>query len=119
MRFKHILDQCNLFRGVLEIMIRQSLRRQAMHGCAQVEHTTRDQSNEPVVVEEGSLMPAFERLLRNDLFSLEAEWQVSATGRSLRTDRSTRNGSTHMEREVLLFNGMLKGVTLILAPAKS
>lgn len=30
----------------------------------------------------------------------------------------TRNGVTHLEREVSPFNRMLKGITLVLAPVK-
>lgn len=109
-------EQRDLFRGALEMMILQSLRRQPMHGYALVQHIKK-QSNELLLVEEGSLYPALQRLLKKDL--LRAEWQVSATGRKVRTYRITRSGVRHMEREVSLFHRMLKGIALVLAPAKS
>ena len=109
-------EQRDLFRGALEIMILRSLRRQPMHGYALVQHI-RKQSNELLLVEEGSLYPALQRLLKKNF--LTAEWQVSPTGRKVRTYRITRSGVRHLEREVSLFNRMLKGIALVLAPVKS
>jgi len=109
-------EQRDLFRGALEIMILRSLRRQPMHGYALVQHIKK-QSNELLLVEEGSLYPALQRLLKKEF--VRAEWQVSATGRRVRTYHITRSGVRHMEREVSLFNRMLKGITLVLMPAKS
>jgi len=109
-------EQRDLFRGALEIMILQSLRRQPMHGYALVQHI-KQQSNELVLVEEGSLYPALQRLLKKDL--VRAEWQTSATGRRVRTYRITRSGAKHLEREVSMFNRMLRGIALVLAPAKT
>jgi PadR family transcriptional regulator, regulatory protein PadR len=108
--------QRDLFRGALEIMILQSVRRQPMHGYALVQHI-KQQSDELLLVEEGSLYPALQRLLKKDL--VRAEWHVSASGRRVRTYRITRNGVKHLEHEVTLFNRMLKGIALVLAPAKS
>ena len=50
-------DSRDLFRGALEMMILQSLRRQPMHGYALVQHI-KERSNELLQVEEGSLYPA-------------------------------------------------------------
>jgi transcriptional regulator len=116
MESKSTSEQRDLFSGALEIMILQSLRRQPMHGYALVQHIKR-QSNELLLIEEGSLYPALQRLLKKDF--LTAEWQTSATGRWVRTYKITRKGVLHMEREVSLFNQMLKGIALVLAPVKS
>ena len=109
-------EQRDLFRGALEIMILQSLQRRPMHGYALVQHI-KQRSNELLLVEEGSLYPALQRLLRQGF--VKAEWQISSTGRRVRTYRITRTGEKHLEREVSLFNRMLKGITLVLAPVKS
>jgi transcriptional regulator len=109
-------EQRDLFRGALEIMILQSLQRQPMHGYALVQHI-KDRSDGILLVEEGSLYPALQRLLKQEL--LKAEWQISSTGRRVRTYRITRMGEKHLEREASLFNRMLKGITLVLAPVKS
>jgi PadR family transcriptional regulator len=109
-------EQRDLFRGALEIMILQSLQRRPMHGYALVQHI-KQRSNELLLVEEGSLYPALQRLLRQGF--VKAEWQISSTGRRVRTYRIISSGEKHLEREVSLFNRMLKGISLVLAPVKS
>jgi len=108
-------EQRDLFPGSLEIMILQSLRRQPMHGYALAQHIKR-QSAELVLVEEGSLYPALQRLLQQN--HVKASWQISSTGRKVRTYQLTPRGVLHLERELSLFKRMLKGITLVLSPAK-
>ena len=55
-------EQRDLFRGALEMMILESLRRQPMHGYALVQHI-KQQSHDLLQVEEGSLYPALQRML--------------------------------------------------------
>ena len=98
------------------MMILQSVRRQPMHGYALVQHI-KQRSNELLQVEEGSLYPALQRLLKEDL--LKAEWQLSATNRRVRTYKITPAGTKHLEREVSRFEQMLEGIHLVLTPAES
>ena len=109
-------DQRDLFRGALEMMILRSLLREPMHGYALVQHI-KQRSNELLQVEEGSLYPALQRLLREGL--LKAAWETSATNRRVRTYRITTAGKKHLEREMSSFERMLEGIALVLAPAKS
>ena len=109
-------DQRDLFRGALEMMILQSLRRQPMHGYALVQHI-KHRSNDLLQVEEGSLYPALQRMLKEDL--LKAEWETSPANRRVRTYRITPAGIRHLEREVSSFERMLKGINLVLDPAES
>jgi PadR family transcriptional regulator PadR len=106
----------DLFRGALEMMILQSLRRQPMHGYALVQHI-KQRSNELLQVEEGSLYPALQRMLKDNL--VKAHWETSASNRRVRTYRITPAGIKHLEREVSSFEQMLKGINLVLAPAES
>ena len=106
----------DLFRGALEMMILQSLRREPMHGYALVQHI-KQRSNELLQVEEGSLYPALQRMLKDNL--LKAQWETSASNRRVRTYRITPAGIKHLEREVSSFEQMLKGINLVLAPAES
>ena len=53
----------DLFPGALEIMILQSLRRKPMHGYALVKHI-KQVSDDLLQVEEGSLYPALQRMLK-------------------------------------------------------
>jgi PadR family transcriptional regulator, regulatory protein PadR len=109
-------DSRDLFRGALEVMILQSLRRQPMHGYALVQHI-KQRSNELLQVEEGSLYPALQRMLRDNL--VKAQWETSASNRKVRTYRITPAGIKHLEREVSSFEQMLKGIHLVLSPAES
>jgi DNA-binding PadR family transcriptional regulator len=70
-------------------------------------------SSDLLRVEEGSLYPALQRLLKAGL--LRAEWGVSSTNRRVRTYRLTRAGAKHLATEVSRFEQMLKGVTQVLA----
>lgn len=106
----------DLFRGALEMMILQSLRQRPMHGYALVQHI-QQRSNDLLQVEEGSLYPALQRMLRDNL--VRAQWETSATNRRVRTYRITPAGIRHLEREVTSFEQMLKGIRLVLAPAES
>jgi hypothetical protein len=119
MGFRHILDQRNLFRGVLEIRIRQSLRRQPVHGGARVEHTTEYQSDEPVVAEV-RIPHAHEATSVEKRSFFPRGGVASLPHRSKRENRPEPSKRLDApEPEVSLFNRMLKGVTLILAPVKS
>jgi PadR family transcriptional regulator, regulatory protein PadR len=109
-------DSRDLFRGALEMMILQSLRRQPMHGYALVQHI-KQRSNELLQVEEGSLYPALQRMLKDNL--VKAQWETSASNRRVRTYRITPAGIKHLEREVSSFEQMLKGIHLVLSPAES
>jgi PadR family transcriptional regulator, regulatory protein PadR len=109
-------EQRDLFRGALEMMVLQSLLRQPMHGYALVQHI-KQRSNELLQVEEGSLYPALQRLLKDG--QVKAEWEISASNRKVRTYRITPAGMKHLEREVSSFERMLEGITLVLSPSKS
>jgi len=67
-------------------------------------------------VEEGSLYPALQRMLRGKL--VKAEWEISPSNRRVRTYRITPAGMRHLEREVSSFEQMLKGINLVLSPAE-
>src|SRR5258708_33258864 len=71
-------QQRDLFPGALEMMILQTLKQQRLHGYALAQHIKRT-SNELLQVEEGSLYPALQRMLKEGW--VEAEWGVSATNR--------------------------------------
>jgi len=102
----------DLFPGALEMMILQSLRLKPMHGYALVKHI-QQVSDDLLQVEEGSLYPALQRMLKAGL--LESEAGISAKGRPTRIYRLTEAGVRHLEREVASFEKMLAGVTRVLA----
>jgi len=104
----------DLFPGALEMMILESLRRQPAHGYALVQHI-QQRSNNLLQVEEGSLYPALQRLLKARL--VKAEWTVSpSTNRRVRVYEITRGGLRHLEREISRFDRMLEGIQMVLGP---
>jgi len=109
-------EQRDLFPGALEMMILRSVEREPMHGYALVQHI-KQRSNELLQVEEGSLYPALQRMLREGL--VKAEWQISASNRKVRTYRITPAGKKHLERELSRFERMLTGITSVLSPAEA
>jgi transcriptional regulator len=106
----------DLFPGALEVMILQSLRLRPMHGYALVKHI-KQVSDNLLQVEEGSLYPALQRMLREGW--LESEMGVSAKGRPTRIYRLTEAGVRHLEEEVMSFDRMFAGITRVLAVARA
>src|SRR5215813_3358250 len=94
----------DLFPGALEMMVLRTLKRQPLHGYALAQHIKRT-SNDLLQVEEGSLYPALQRLLKQDL--LKAEWGTSSTNRRVRIYRLTPAGAKHLQREISTFERML------------
>jgi len=109
-------EQRDLFPGALEMMIIRTVKRQPLHGYALVQHIKRA-SNHLLQIEEGSLYPALQRLLKDGL--LKAEWGVSATNRRVRIYKITPAGAKHLQREVSSFEKMLDGISRVLVPVKS
>ncbi len=102
----------DLFPGALEMMILQSLRRRPSHGYALVQHI-KQTSQDLLQIEEGSLYPALQRLLKEGL--VKAEWGVSATKRRIRVYKLTAAGAKHLELQVSSFERMFEGITRVLA----
>ena len=108
--------QRDLFPGALEMMILRTLKRQPLHGYALVQQIKRT-SNDLLQIEEGSLYPALQRLLKQEF--VKAEWSTSATNRRVRIYKLTAAGAKHLEHQVSSFERMLEGITRVLAPGAS
>ena len=102
----------DLFPGALEMMVLRLVQHEPLHGYALVQRI-KQVSNDMLQVEEGSLYPALQRLLKARL--LQAEWGVSATNRRVRTYRITPAGRKHLAVQVSSFEQMLEGISLVLA----
>lgn len=104
----------DLFPGALELMILQTLSRRPMHGYALAQHI-KGVSDDLLQIEEGSLYPALQRLLKAKL--VKAEWSISAsTNRRVRVYQITKAGLRHLEREISSFDRMLEGIQMVLGP---
>jgi PadR family transcriptional regulator PadR len=109
-------EKRDLFPGALEMMVLRTLKLRPLHGYALVQHIKRT-SNDLLQIEEGSLYPALQRLLKEGL--VKAEWGISETNRRIRIYELTGKGAEHLDREVSSFERMLEGITRVLAPSKS
>ena len=99
-----------------EMMILESLRRQPAHGYALVQHI-QQRSKNLLQVEEGSLYPALQRLLKAKM--VKAEWRISSsTNRRVRVYEITKTGLQHLEQELSGFDRMLEGIQMVLGPAR-
>jgi len=103
----------DLFPGALEMMVLRLLKQEPSHGYALVQRIQQGSHN-LLQVEEGSLYPALQRLLKEGL--VQAEWSVSATNRRVRIYRLTPAGAKHLTQEVSSFARMFEGINLILTP---
>jgi PadR family transcriptional regulator PadR len=104
-----------LFPGALEMMILQTLRRGPIHGYALAQRI-KDCSDDLLQVEEGSLYPALQRLLKDN--AVVAEWGVSARNRQVRIYKITPAGRKQLERETSSFQRMLDGIARVMKPVR-
>jgi PadR family transcriptional regulator, regulatory protein PadR len=109
-------DRRDLFSGALDLMILHSLRLKPMHGYALAKHI-KQASDDLLQIEEGSLYPALQRLLREGL--LESKAGISAKGRPTRIYRLTNSGRQRLQHEISSFEKMFTGITRVLAVAKA
>jgi PadR family transcriptional regulator PadR len=107
-------DRQDLFPGALEMMVLQTLRLGPLHGYALAQAIKRA-SDDLVHVEEGSLYPALQRMLKAGW--LTAEWGLSERNREVRVYKLTRDGRKQLERKVAAFERLLTGITKVLRPA--
>ena len=107
----------NDLQGTLDLLILKTLSQMvSLHGYGIVLHIQRV-SDELLHVEEGSLYPALQRLLKAKL--VKAEWGVSSTNRRVRTYQITAAGLRHLENQISSFERMFEGIALVLNPGKS
>lgn len=95
-------------------MILRVLQRQPMHGYA-VTQEVKSASQDLLQVEEGSLYPALQRMLKDGW--VKAEWTQSSTNRRVRLYTVTPAGRKHLQLEVSRFEDMLEGIRRVLSPA--
>jgi len=98
------------------MMILQTLRREPMHGYA-LAQVIKQTSGDLLQIEEGSLYPALQRMLKAGWVA--AEWGISARNRRVRIYRIMHTGRKQLEREVSSFDRMLDGIRRVMRPAES
>jgi PadR family transcriptional regulator, regulatory protein PadR len=99
-------------RGTLDVLILKSLMWGPLHGYA-ITGFIRRQSDDALLVEEGTLYPALWRLESKGL--LEAEWGLSENNRKAKFYKLTRAGRKHLQSEVRTWEAYASAVSKVLA----
>ena len=105
-----------LFPGALEMMVLQTLRGRPLHGYAIAQHIQQT-SDELLQIEEGTLYPALQRLLREgwvqaELGYLAHQWRV-------RIYKITAAGRKQLQCEMSSFERMLNGIARVMGPSET
>jgi len=88
--------QLELIRGTLDVLILKALVWGPLHGYA-ITNLIRRQTDQALLVEEGTLYPALWRLENKGL--VEAEWGLSENNRKAKYYRLTADGRRHLHHE--------------------
>jgi PadR family transcriptional regulator PadR len=99
------------FRGTLDVLILKALVWGPLHGYA-ITSFIRRQSDDALLVEEGTLYPALWRLENKGL--LEAEWGLSENNRKARFYRLTPEGRRQLRHEVKVWQAYATAVGKVL-----
>ncbi len=82
--------------GSLDMLILKTLTRANLHGYAMVQKIRQD-SDDQILIEEGSLYPALQRLELNGW--INGEWALTPAGRRARIYKLTPQGRKQLTRE--------------------
>jgi transcriptional regulator len=102
-----------LVPGTLEMLILGTLTRGPMHGYG-IAQRIRNASDSALSVEEGSLYPALQRLLRKGWVT--AKWGMTGLNRRARIYTLTRDGRKQLGIEMEEFRLVTKAIERVLAP---
>jgi PadR family transcriptional regulator PadR len=101
----------DLLPGTLYMMILRSLRAGPLHGYA-IAKRIKDASENLLVIEDGSLYPALNRMLVKGW--LKAEWGISDNNRKARFYQLTPDGRTQLDREAEKFAHLTRAVQAVM-----
>jgi transcriptional regulator len=102
-----------LLPGTLEMLILRTLRRGPMHGYG-IAQRIENVSHDVLSVEEGSLYPALQRLLRKGWVT--AEWGMTGLNRRARFYTLTREGRKQLGVEMNAFRRLTGAIESVLKP---
>lgn len=107
--------QLELIRGTLDVLILKALAWGPLHGYA-ITSLIRRQSEEALLVEEGTLYPALWRLEGKGL--VEAEWGLSENNRKAKFYRLTPRGRRHLRQETEIWEAYAAAVGKVLGATR-
>ena len=100
-----------LFRGTLDVLILKSLAWGPLHGYA-ITNFIRRQSDDALLVEEGTLYPALWRSENKKL--LDSEWGLSENNRKAKFYRLTAEGRRQLRQECNTWEAYARAVAKVL-----
>jgi transcriptional regulator len=107
--------QLELVRGTLDVLILKALVWGPLHGYA-ITNLIRRQTDDALLVEEGTLYPALWRLENKGL--VEGEWGLSENNRKARFYRLTSEGRRHLREETKTWEAYAAAVSKLLGATK-
>lgn len=105
-------SKLEFFRGTLDVLILKAVVWGPLHGYA-ITSFIRRQSDDALLVEEGTLYPALWRLESKGL--LAAEWGLSENNRKAKFYRLTPEGRRQLRHEVKTWQAYAAAVAKVLA----
>ena len=107
-------DTSGLLHGTLDALVLKTLARGARHGYA-IARWIEEETDEAVLVEDGSLYLALYRMERREW--IEAEWGTSELGRKAKFYRITPKGRRQLHAETAQWARFAAGVSKVLLTA--
>ena len=107
-------ERSGVIAGTLEMLILRMLSLQSLHGYAIAQHLAQV-SDGVLMVEQGSLYPALERLLNNGYVT--AQWAESSTGRQARFYTITASGRKQLKEEVDEYHRLSYAIARVMGSA--
>jgi PadR family transcriptional regulator PadR len=104
----------DLVQGTLDLLILKSLTLEPQHGWA-IAARIRQLSNDVLLVQQGSLYPALQRLEHQGWIA--AKWGVSEQKRRAKFYSLTRAGRKQLEKEAASWERLAAAVTLVVRTA--
>src|SRR4051794_2035897 len=103
-----------LLPGTLYMLILRTLRGGALHGYA-IAKRVKESSREDLIIEDGSLYPALNRMLVKGW--VKAEWGISENNRKARFYQLTADGRKQLEQEAEDFDRLVRAIQLVMRTA--
>ena len=104
----------DLLPGTLYLLVLRTLSAGPLHGYA-IARRIKDASANGLLIEDGSLYPALNRMLVKGW--LAAEWGISENNRKARFYRLTAAGRKQLEVEAKAFDQMVRSIQLVMRTA--
>src|SRR6266545_8208733 len=104
----------DLVQGTLDLLILKSLALEPMHGWA-IAARIRQRSNDVLLVQQGSLYPALQRLEHQGWIA--AKWGVSDQKRRAKFYSLTRAGRKQLDKETASWERLAAAITLVVRTA--